>query len=76
MKCRYRKQCSGYRDNSYTCNNSCDRNYCGIYRKLNSKKLLLTLFSVLFLIILVGGVSAVGTYPAVNNSLFNCGGII
>ena len=62
MKCKHHKTCLGYRDNSETCNNG-GGNYCGIYRKLNSKKLLLTLFSVLFLIVLVGGVSAVGTTP-------------
>ena len=55
-KCKYKNTCEHYRDNSETCNNG-GGNYCGIYRKLNSKKLLLILFSVLFLIILVGGVS-------------------
>lgn len=30
-KCEYRSRCAGYKDDSYTCTKTLDKNYCGIY---------------------------------------------
>lgn len=32
-KCEYRSRCVGYKDNSYTCTKTLDKNYCGIYNQ-------------------------------------------
>ena len=32
-KCKYRKECKGYYKESYTCNNKCNKRYCGYYRE-------------------------------------------
>jgi hypothetical protein len=31
-KCEFARECEGYRENSFSCNNYCNRNYCGKYR--------------------------------------------
>jgi len=37
-KCKFRKECKHYRKNSYTCNASVDKAYCGAYKKLDKPK--------------------------------------
>lgn len=37
MKCKYRKQCNGYKDFNETCNCDCDKEYCGKYRKFQEE---------------------------------------
>lgn len=42
MKCKYKKTCKYYREDSYTCNHKQSEGgkvYCGIGRKLAGKKL-------------------------------------
>ncbi len=31
-KCEYRSRCIGYKDNSYTCTETLDKDYCGLYK--------------------------------------------
>ncbi|GEM_PF-6255321 len=31
-KCEYISRCDGYRDDSYTCTEALDKNYCGTYK--------------------------------------------
>lgn len=31
--CEYSPKCTGYKENSYTCQKALDKNYCGFYKR-------------------------------------------
>lgn len=37
MKCKFAKECKGYREESYTCNYAVDKDYCGTFREKEKK---------------------------------------
>ncbi len=32
-KCEFSKKCSGYQEDSFTCEKALDKGYCGIYKR-------------------------------------------